>query len=61
MKTDDKSMPKVGYHDLVYQAHASPDYIDLHEFWSTSSDIPATPPLLATEYDGIPLNSFLEG
>jgi hypothetical protein len=35
----------------MFQAHHSLDYIGLHEFWSTSSDIPATPPLLATECD----------
>jgi hypothetical protein len=61
MKIDYKGVSKVAYHELVYQAHSRPDYIDLHEFWSTSSDIPATPPLLATECDNIPLNSFLEG
>ncbi|KAJ5900189.1 uncharacterized protein N7473_004259 [Penicillium subrubescens] len=61
MKIDDQGVPKVVYHDLMYQAYSRPDYIDLPEFWSTSSDIPATPPLLATEYDDLPLDSFLEG
>jgi hypothetical protein len=45
----------------MFQAHHSLDYIGLHEFWSTSSDIPATPPLLATECDGILLDSTIGG
>jgi hypothetical protein len=32
------------YQDAMYQAHCSVDYVDLHEFWCNSSDIPATPP-----------------
>jgi hypothetical protein len=61
MKIDDKGMPKVLYHDLMYQAHYSLDYNDLHEFWSTSSDIPATPPLLATDCDDILLDATIGG
>jgi hypothetical protein len=61
MKIDYQGMPKGVYHGLIYQAHSKPGYIDLHEFWSSLSDIPATPPLLAAEYDEIPLNSFPEG
>jgi hypothetical protein len=61
MKIDDKGMPRVLYHDVMYRAHYSLDYIDLHEFWSTSSDIPATPPVLVTECDDNPLDSSIEG
>jgi hypothetical protein len=56
MKIDDKGMRKVLYQDVMYQAHYSVDYIDLHEFWSNSSGIPATPPLLATDCDDVLLD-----
>jgi hypothetical protein len=61
VKIDDKGMPKVLYQDAMYQAHYSVDYIDLHEFWSNSSDIPATPPFLANDRDDILLDSTIGG
>jgi hypothetical protein len=61
MKIDDKGMPKVLYQDVMYQAHYSVDYIDLHEFWSNSSDIPATPLFLANDLDDILLDSTIGG
>jgi hypothetical protein len=45
----------------MYQAHYNLDYIDLHGFWSNTSDTPATPPLLATDCDGISVDSTIGG
>jgi hypothetical protein len=61
MNADNQGMLKLLYHEVTYQHCYMIDYIDLHAFWSTSSDIPATPPLLATECYDIPLESSIDG
>jgi hypothetical protein len=45
----------------MYQAHCSVDYLDLHEFWCNSSDIPAIPPRLATDCDDSLLDTTIGG
>lgn len=45
----------------LYQTHCSVGYIDLHEFWSNSSEIPAKPPCLATDCDDCLLDITIGG
>jgi hypothetical protein len=47
--------------DVMYQAHCSVDYVDLHEFWCNSSEIPAIPPFLATDCDDPLLDTTIGG
>jgi hypothetical protein len=49
------------HQDVMYQAHCSVDYLDLHEFWCNSSDIPAIPPRLATDCDDSLLDTTIGG